>query len=182
LSEVNPAFPLSQGQPVYFVGRKKMKVGKEVRFPGQELPEATTFVNLRSLLQHSYVVCDYKDGEPHYSELSPIARSGIPTMEMMCAKIKAETGVDVPNGTIDRDVRRVYTCLVNGDPLPEADFLTPVEFEPDEKDVVEDALLAVDEKTHLATIRSVLKRAGVDAAKMDKEAALDKVAEILSGV
>jgi hypothetical protein len=90
--------------------------------------------------------------------------------------------VDVPNGTIDREVRRVYTCLVNGDPLPEADFLIRVEVETDEKDAVEDALLAVDEKTHLATIRSVLKRAGVDAVKMDKEAALDKVAEILSGV
>ncbi len=166
---------------MYFVGKKQIKVRGEWRYPGSPLPEAETFASLRDLLRKGHIACDGKDGEVPWTEMSPVKCSTIASKEAMIQKIKEETGVDVPSGTKDREIRPVYRALMCGDPLPEADFLTPVEVKKDSQDDLVDALFAIDGKTHLATIKATLKKAGVDAKDLAKEAALAKVAELIAG-
>lgn len=64
---------------MYRVGKRKLEVhrdGKDITlFPGDEIPEAADFPNLRMYLRNNLVTCDYQNDEPPVDTLPPVLRS-----------------------------------------------------------------------------------------------------------
>lgn len=155
---------------MYFVGRRKMKVGKKMRFSGEKIPEAALFPGLRRMLQKGDVTCDYADGELPWSQLPPVSRSSIIGQAEMIKRINEATGVLAPSSTRRSELAVVYTSIVRDESLEglNFDWLKAPELAPEEDDDLDPpeipeyvlaALMDIDEATTTNTLKSLLRKA-----------------------